>query len=366
MACILLISGIYRLRSYFTKLYSNLRDEHAYMTQLSGIPLDTLTIILLAITISIIVGVGLLAITNAIFFKIGMRNIPRRRTQMLLIVFALMLSTTLLSSVLATGDVITAAVQTIAVSNLGNVDETIQSSGSPGFFDDRLYFDLRNQVRNDPNVAAIGAALIEQGVLVADASSRQVRSKVTALGVIPDSEQDFGAIQDDISKVPYHIADLQTNQVYLNHTLAVLLNAHAGNSIYLYSKRWPGKRYTMHVRAIIADGGLVGELPYMLSQVKTFRDIEHRFDDITQIFVSIRGTDAAGVDVSEEVEHTLRQGIPPDAPDLHVSEVKEQGARFAQLADDIFSRIFGLFALFAFAIGLLLIFLIFVLLAAER
>ena len=85
------------------------------------------------ITLIIIGGVGLLAITNAIFFKIGMRKYPRRRTQMLLIVFALMLSTTLLSSVLATGDVITAAVQTVAVSNLGNVDQTIQSSGSPGF-----------------------------------------------------------------------------------------------------------------------------------------------------------------------------------------------------------------------------------------
>src|SRR5438067_3825306 len=333
------------------------------MTQFFGLPLDTLTIILLVITISIIIGVGLLAITNAIFFKIGIRNIPRRRTQMLLIVFALMLSTTLLSSVLATGDVITAAVQTVAVSNLGNVDETIQSSGSPGFFDDRLYFELRNRVRNDPNVAAIGAALIEQGVLVADASSRQVRSKVTALGVIPGSEQGFGTIQDDISKVQYHIANLQTNQVYLNHTLAVLLNAHAGDTIYLYSKRWPGKRYMMHVQAIIADGGLVGEQPYIVSQVKTFRDIEHRFDDITQIFVSIHGTDSTAFDVSEAVKQTLSLEIPSY---LHVNEVKEQGVQFAQLADDIFSRIFSLFALFALAIGLLLIFLIFVLLAAER
>jgi putative ABC transport system permease protein len=333
------------------------------MTQLFGIPLDTLTIILLVIAISIVVGVGLLAITNAIFFKIGIRNIPRRRSQMLLIVFALMLSTTLLSSVLATGDVITAAVQTVAVSSLGNVDETIQSSSSPGFFDDRVYYHLSNRVKNDPNVAAIGAALIEQGVLVADVSSRQVRSKVTALGIIPGSEQGFGTIQDDISKVQYHIANLQTNQVYVNHALAVLLNAHAGDTIYLYSQRWPGKRYTMHVTAIIADGGLVGEQPYIISQVKTFRDIEHRFDDITQIFVHIRGTDSIGFDVSEAVKQTLSRGIPSY---LHVNEVKEQGVQAAQLADDIFSRIFSLFALFALAISSLLIFLIFVLLAAER
>src|SRR6266566_70119 len=209
MAYILLISGIYRLRSYFTKPYSNLRDEHSYMTQLFGIPLDTLTIILLAITISIIVGVGLLALTNAIFFKIGMRNIPRRRTQMLLIVFALMLSTTLLSSVLATGDVITAAVQTVAVSNLGNVDEAIEGgNGALGFFDDKVYYDLLKLARNYPDITAVGAAMVEQNLLVADENSRQVRSKVTALAIIPGSEQGFGGRQNDTGKGRLRIADL--------------------------------------------------------------------------------------------------------------------------------------------------------------
>src|SRR6266581_7760888 len=106
------------------------------MSQLFGIQLDTLTNILLIITCAIIVGVVLLALGNAIFFKIGVRNIPRRRAQMVLIVFALMLSTTLLSSVLATGDVINAAVQSVAVSNLGTVDETITGGQPPlGFFD---------------------------------------------------------------------------------------------------------------------------------------------------------------------------------------------------------------------------------------
>ncbi len=51
---------------------------------------------------------------------------------------------------------------------------------------------------------------------------------------------------------------------------------------------------------------------------------------------------------------------------MHVIEVKEQGVLASQNAEDIFSRIFALFTLFALAIGLLLIFLIFVLLAAER
>src|SRR5437016_6293303 len=94
------------------------------MTDLFGIPIDTLTRVLLVITIIILTGILFLALGNLIFFKIGARNLPRRRGQMLLIVFALMLSTSLLTSVLATGNVITATVQTVAVSNLGNIDET--------------------------------------------------------------------------------------------------------------------------------------------------------------------------------------------------------------------------------------------------
>src|SRR3989442_4321504 len=122
------------------------------MTQLFGIPLDTLTIILVIASAIIVVGVLLLAIFNVIFFKIGVRNIPRRRTQMLLIIFALMLSTTLLSSVLAIGDVITAAVQSVAIYNLGNVDETVEGgNGALGFFDDKVYYSLVKLARNYPD-----------------------------------------------------------------------------------------------------------------------------------------------------------------------------------------------------------------------
>ena len=132
------------------------------MTELFGIPIDTLTTVLLVATAVIIGVVILLALSNLIFFKIGVRNIPRRRTQMWLIIFALMLSTTLISSVLATGDVITGAVQSVAVYNLGNVDETIQGGhGDLGFFSDGSYYRLLDLKKIDPDIAAIAAAMVE-------------------------------------------------------------------------------------------------------------------------------------------------------------------------------------------------------------
>src|SRR5712691_6981849 len=120
----------------------------------------------------------------------------------------------------------------------------------------------------------------------------------------------------------------------------------------------------MLVRGIVTDGGLIGQTPYILSQYTTFLHIEGYRDAISEVYISLRNpNDPGGVDVSEQVENELRHAIPGD---VHVSEVKEAGVKAAQTADDLFSRIFGLFALFALSIGLLLIFLIFVLLAAER
>src|SRR5438270_3207159 len=335
------------------------------MTHLFGIPTDRLTTILLVATLIIIVLVALLAISNVLFFKIGIRNIPRRRTQMLLIIFALMLSTTLLSSVLATGDVITTAVQTVAVYNLGSVDETIEGGhGALGTFRDGVYYQVKDLASHDTDITAVGAALTEHDLLVADTTSRQVRSKVTALAIIPDSEQGFGGMQDDTNARKHlTIAALGVNDVYLNHTTAVLLNARAGDTLYVYSQRWPGQRYQMHVAAIVGDNGLVGELPFLLSNIQTFHNIEHDNDDISQIFVSNRGGVTNGVDLSDRVTQNLSSWIPGD---VHVIQVKQQGVQNSQKAEDIFSRVFALFSLFALAIGLLLIFLIFVLLAAER
>ncbi len=335
------------------------------MSQLFGIQLDTLTNILLIITCAIIVGVVLLALGNAIFFKIGVRNIPRRRTQMLLIIFALMLSTTLLSSVLAIGDVITAAVQSVAIYNLGNVDETVEGGhGALGFFDDKVYYSLVKLARNYPDIAAVSAAMVEQNLLVADENSRQVRSKVTALAIIPGSEQGFGGMQNVNGGGRLRIADLSPDEVYLNNTTAQLLNAHPGDFIFLYSKRWPTQRYGFRVRAIVANGGLTGDTPFILSQIQPFRDIEGRSDDITKVFIANRGGGGVnGVGLSDSVDEEIEHRIPRD---VHIIKVKQQGVLNSQKAENIFSRIFTLFSLFVLAIGLLLIFLIFVLLAAER
>ncbi len=248
------------------------------MTQFFGVSVNTLTRVLLIITSVILASVLILALSNLIFFKIGARNLPRQRSQMLLIVFALMLATTLLTCVLAAGNVITATAQTVAVSNLGNIDETVEGGhGDIGLFDQWIYDHLRQNTRENPDISAMAAALVERDLLLADVTSRQVHSQVSSMGLLAGSEQGFGGLLDDThSYLQHRISDLKQNEVFLNHTLAQLINAHAGDTLYLYSQRWPGKRYKMHVKAIVQDGGLVGQVPFVISNIQTFRSTGYR------------------------------------------------------------------------------------------
>src|SRR5579885_402186 len=67
------------------------------MQTLFGIPLDTLMRVLLIATIAAAALVVIAALLKPILLKIGLRNVPRRRLRMLLIIFGLMLATTFIS-----------------------------------------------------------------------------------------------------------------------------------------------------------------------------------------------------------------------------------------------------------------------------
>ncbi len=333
------------------------------MQTLFGLPLDSLMQGLLIATIAAVIIVILLALRRPILLKIGLRNVPRRRTRMLLIIFGLMLATTFISAALAVGDTISTAVRSVAVFNYGRVDEIVSGGrGALGLFPEYISFRAQQELANDVDVAAIAPAFEEDTLLLADETSRQVRSQVTALAIPPGAESGFDGMHD-ASGTPLNSADLGPNDIYLNRTLGKLLNAQPGDTIYVYSQRWPGQRYQFTVRGTIAKSGLVGDQPTFILPLVTLQGIENSPRQINRIFIANRGNGLSGVNLSDAVTNRLYHFLPRN---LSVNEVKQNGVHLSEMADDIFLRIFTLFALFSLSIGVLLIFLIFVLLAAER
>ena len=66
-----------------------------------------------------VVGLALLALRRPVFFKLGLRPIPRRRAQSTLIVLGLMLATLIITAAFITGDTLSHTIRTEAVAGHG-------------------------------------------------------------------------------------------------------------------------------------------------------------------------------------------------------------------------------------------------------
>ncbi|MGO8950835.1 MAG: ABC transporter permease [Ktedonobacterales bacterium] len=294
--------------------------------------------------------------------RIGLRSIGRRRIRTVLIVAGLMLSTTFVASSLAIDDTITLAVKTVAVFNLGRIDEDVSGgTGQLGLFSTDFSTLLEGQLGHDSEIAGIAPSLVVPDTLVADLTARQVRGGVTALAYIPDDAGPLGNLRS-LSGAPVSASALATGQVYLNHNLAVLLDGKTGDTLSLFSSLWPGHRYSFQV-ANIVNGGLLGDSPTIVLPLTGLQQILHAPGEINHIYIANAGNGLSGVHYSDDIAFDVENSVDFQ---LRVAEVKQQGVQLSLQAQDIFGRILTLFTLFSLSIGLLLIFLIFVLLAAER
>src|SRR5680860_545876 len=101
------------------------------MEQLFGIPMQTIMLVLLAMLGICLLSVAFIAWRRPVIFKMGMRNIPRRKAQTLLIIVGLMLATLIISASLGTGDSLNHSIRSDAIETLGPVDCLLYTSPSP-------------------------------------------------------------------------------------------------------------------------------------------------------------------------------------------------------------------------------------------
>ncbi len=295
--------------------------------------------------------------------RIGLRNTPRRPVRAILIITGLMLATTFIATSLAIDDTITLAVKTVAVFNLGRIDEDVIGgqgvlNAYPAYYGDRV----ADALRGDPHVAGVAPTLVAQDTLVADQTAKQVRGGVSALGVMPDDGGPLVAFHSTTTGAATPVQALGPGDIYLNVNLASLLNARPGDTVTLYSLLWRGQRYSYRVRAIIT-GGMLGDAPAVVLPLADLQTITQSPDSINHIYIANTGNGLTGVSYSDGIADEVYGALNGA---LQVKQVKRDGVNLSLRAQDIFGRILTLYTLFAFAIGVLLIFLIFALLAAER
>jgi putative ABC transport system permease protein len=339
------------------------------VTKIFGIPVSGLTAVLVILLAAALAAVTALAARNRIFFRLGVRNVRRRRGRTVLIVTGLMLGTTIISAALATGDTMSHTIRSSATAALGPTDEVIAAKGIEAalasqaagggatgeqYFPQRYANVLDRQTRASGLIAGIAPVIVEP-VAVQDTTSRQTEPRVTLFGGDPARLRPFGKIRTGGHVVS--LADLGPGEIYLNGDAANKLRAQPGDILRVLSGN---SDQVMMVKSIVhyAGGGTDGAgLLLPLRDAQEFLGQEAR---VKAIFIANTG----GVGASDQVMRLLQPKVA--ALGLEADNTKQDAIKAADAGGAAFMSFFTTFGSFSIAAGILLIFLIFVMLSAER
>ena len=139
------------------------------MEELFGLSMDIIMFGLLAVFLPAIAGVAIMAWRNRVMLKLGLRNIPRRKSQTALIIFGIMVSTLIMAAAFGTGDSITYSIRRNAIDALGTIDEIIVSAradesdtiGSFNYFPLQRYEQLKIELAGFKNIDGLAPGIGE-------------------------------------------------------------------------------------------------------------------------------------------------------------------------------------------------------------
>ena len=342
------------------------------MTKLFGIPMGALEVALVALVAAAGLIVAALAARNRVFFRLGVRNVRRRPGRSALIVVGLMLGTAIITATLATGDTMTRTVRSAAITSLGQTDELIAARGATpdiqaaaGAATGVRYFPqsdvaaVRRALAGTNLVDGIAPAIIEP-VGAQDVTSRQNEPQMTVFATDPRALHGFDPIRV-AGGGETSLAALPPGWVYLNRAAADSLGASAGDSIRIFAGRTAA---AVRVKAIVTFDGAGTDGSALLMPLDRAQQLFGRPGLIKYVLVSNRGGATSGAALTGRVVATLRPTLGP--LHLQANRTKANALEVADATGAAFVSLFTTFGSFSIAAGILLIFLIFIMLAAER
>ena len=345
------------------------------MNELFGLQLSSIMVALVVILGIALASVLWIAVRRPVIFKLGVRNIPRRKAQTALTVIGLMLSTLIISAAFGTGDTLDYSLTSSAYDNLGHVDELVVSSrdieaknvdpnatipaGTLGTVQQALAGN--NDVDGIMPVLDVRAPVLNQ-------AAGQREPEVVLTGLDPASLEQFGGLHATNGDT-IDLATLPAKSVVVSEMLADDLEIAAGDTIEVYYNNAP-VQFT--VAAVAEDSYLSGVRPSVNSTdnapglampLASLQQLTGN-DQLTSIAISNTGGVRDSLDPTDNVVDTLSAAL--GGQNLGIDPIKQDRVDDATSRSNLFTGLFLVFGLFSIAAGVLLIVLIFSMLAAER
>ena len=340
------------------------------MDSLFGIPLTSILVALLLALGAIFAILGVIAWRQPLLVRMGLRNIGRRKPQTALIVIGLMLSTLIISAAFATGDTVGYSITNEVYDQFEEADILIAYDDDISEFGDRFLTDefldaLTAEFSDDPDIDGI-AGVLNEVLPVLNLDQRLSEANASLIGVDPDTVDAFKGLKTlDGELIPG--STLGGLRAYASEDLADAINVGPGDTIHVFQGGAPTEFEVIDVvqntSITQAEGGAGG----LVVSLDVARELTGHEGSLTAIAVSITGGVRDTLDLNDEVADRVEDFIaahPESRAEIFFT--KKEAVELAELIGSIFVTFFLIFGLFAIASGILLIFMIFVMLAAER
>ena len=346
------------------------------MDEMFGLSMNTIMYVLLGLLGVALLAVLLIFLRNRIVFLLGVRNIPRRPAQTILIVIGLMLSTVIITAAFTTGDTVDYSVTKQAYDLFGHADIVIDGEvggSTPGGAENSNIsgeeYQRFLQTFDDANIPdADGAAgILVEFVPAINRETNLSEPNVGLTGVDATRLDAFPDFIDDESGEQLNLSELGADEVFVNESAADELDAEPGHTIDLFVQ---GEAHPYTVKAIVKDRGITGALDSANPEgiVMSLEEASALFghDEVTFILVSVTGGVRDTLPLIPGVESQLQDLIASNQLRMEVSDTKIDIIQDAEETGNFMTTFFLLLGLFSIGAGVLLIIMIFVMLAAER
>jgi putative ABC transport system permease protein len=358
------------------------------MNELFGIQMTYIMVALLAVFALSVISVAFVFFSNRVMFRMGIRNLPRRGTQTGLIVVGLMLSTLITTAAFTTGDTVDYSISSAAYDALQRTDLVLNASAQeskhgPGSSGDapQIYYNesavpvLEQQFNGDPDIDGFLPLLMEP-VSMVDRNSNLAEPSVLLTGVDPQRQARLGGLRLTRGG-RYDLTTLGEGDVLLNKKTADNLRAQIGDTITIFAS---GHTHDVQVAGIVeselASGaladGLGGGAAMRLDSVQA---LTGRAGQVNLIGVALKGgvrgslsvADGAAARMTPYVNSSAgRAALGVGDRTVRVETFKKDAVASAEQNGNLFTTFFLVLGLFSIAAGVMLIFMIFVMIAAER